>query len=393
MSLELKNEDKWINVDPRTKKLVIRFWVKGFPKQFFISTGLKDAKRNREIVRSKRDAIANDISLERFDSTLASYQFKNKSSEVVQPEINTISLGELWERFRGFQSTQLAETTILGKYTAIGSIISKIPTQSLEHAPEIRDWLLKHYSHFTAYETLAYFSRCCQWSSESKLIMNNPFAKIQIPKPKRRSDAEEEFRAFTLDQRDLIIAAFEQHPAYNHYTALIKFLFWTGCRHGEAFALTWSDLNEDCSRITISKSCNSYMINKGTKNGKRRVFPCKQGTKIQELLLSIKPKTPAPNQLIFTSKTGCPMRTHTLFHVWNKQSTSYGVKIGVVLDLANRGDIPYLNGYATRHTFATWAIASGYTPDKVAYWIGDNVNTVLKYYCHPAVSSVECPDF
>ncbi|WP_242038916.1 hypothetical protein [Anabaena lutea] len=51
------------------------------------------------------------------------------------------------------------------------------------------------------------------------------------------------------------------------------------------------------------------------------------------------------------------------------------------------------NPYSTRHTFATWAIASGITPDKVALWIGDEVATVLKHYCHPNVVEADCPDF
>jgi integrase len=63
------------------------------------------------------------------------------------------------------------------------------------------------------------------------------------------------------------------------------------------------------------------------------------------------------------------------------------------MGLAQKGLIPYLHAYSTRHTFATWAIATGCTPDKVAYWIGDDVQTVLKYYCHPSVSATECPDF
>lgn len=84
------NEDQWISADNRTQKLVIRFWVKGFPKQFFISTGLKDTKRNREIVRSKRDAIANDIALERFDSTLKSYQFITAAAlDLKEPQIQS----------------------------------------------------------------------------------------------------------------------------------------------------------------------------------------------------------------------------------------------------------------------------------------------------------------
>jgi integrase len=56
------SHDKWINVDKRSQKLVIRFHVKGFDKQFFLSTGLKDTKRNREIARSRRDAIAKKLS-------------------------------------------------------------------------------------------------------------------------------------------------------------------------------------------------------------------------------------------------------------------------------------------------------------------------------------------
>ncbi|WP_234017092.1 hypothetical protein [Nostoc sp. 'Lobaria pulmonaria (5183) cyanobiont'] len=49
--------------------------------------------------------------------------------------------------------------------------------------------------------------------------------------------------------------------------------------------------------------------------------------------------------------------------------------------------------HSSRHTFATLAIASGVTADKVALWIGDDVTTVLKYYCHPETVLAECPDF
>ncbi|MGI8500542.1 MAG: hypothetical protein ACR2LR_05305 [Hassallia sp.] len=41
----------------------------------------------------------------------------------------------------------------------------------------------------------------------------------------------------------------------------------------------------------------------------------------------------------------------------------------------------------------THAIASGVSPEKVAYWLGDNVQTMLSYYCHPDVTKAECPDF
>ncbi|BAY94773.1 tyrosine-type recombinase/integrase [Tolypothrix sp. PCC 7601] len=393
------SEDKWINVDPRTRKLSIRFRVRGFDGQFYISTGLSDTKRNREIVRTRRDAIANDITLGRFDSTLDSYQFHATAiaPAALAPKKSKTkyqyNLQELWERFTEFQSTQLEETTIRGKYRAIERIISQSPTQELIQAPKIRDWLLATFSHFVAWESLSFFSRCCAWAVSSQLIPDNPFANLKIQKPKRKSTQGEDFRAFTLEQRDLIIETFEQHHLYCHYAPLIKFLFWTGCRPGEAFALSWADISSDCRRITFDKSCNYFRIMKGTKNGKRRVFPCQSGSKLQHLLLNLKQTARKPSDLVFLSKGGKPITTSILFDAWNQRRSGEYRYTGVVRQLASEGKCPYLKMYATRHTFATWAISCGVSPDKVALWIGDNVATVLKYYCHPETVSADCPDF
>ncbi|MBW4425343.1 MAG: site-specific integrase [Nostoc desertorum CM1-VF14] len=394
----MDSEDRWINVDPRTKKLVIRFCVKGFAKQFFISTGIKDTKRNREIVRSKRDAIANDIALDRFDSTLKSYQSQatKEAAAVVLRGSQTLvgySLKEFWELFTQFKASQIEETTILEKYGTIARYIERFPTQSPEEAPRIRDWILENLTHYMAWETLNSLSRCCNWAIDSGLISSNPFLKLKIPKPKNKS-TDDYYKAFTLEQRDLIIQGFEEHYLYAHYAPLVKFLFWTGCRPGEAFALTWGDVSPDRCRIYINKSCNAHRIKKGTKNGKKRVFPCQNGSKLQHLLLSICPAQHQADNLVFVSKTGRPMTSAILFSFWNEWKSGNRYKyFGVVKELAHAKKIPYLKPYATRHTFATWAISSGISPDKVALWIGDTVETVLTYYCHPEIVSAECPDF
>ncbi|MEH1905854.1 MAG: tyrosine-type recombinase/integrase [Nostoc sp.] len=391
-------EDKWISSDSRTKKLVIRFWVKGFPKQFFISTGLKDTKRNRGIVRSKVYAIANDIALDRFDSTLKSYQSqatKEAAAAAIKKSQTEASanLQELWKRFTQFKASIVEQTTILEKYRTIARYIERFPTQSPEDAPKIRDWILENLTHYMAWETLNNLSRCCDWSVDSGLIPSNPFLKLKIPKPKNKSTADY-YKAFTLEQRDLIIQGFEEHSLYSHYAPLVKFLFWTGCRPGEAFALTWGDISTDRCRIYIDKSCNAHRIKKGTKNGKKRVFPCQSGSKLQNLLLSICPADYQTDNLVFVSKTGRPMNSSILFGFWNEWKSSNGCKhFGVVKELAVAKKTPYLKPYATRHTFATWAISNGVSPDKVALWIGDTVETVLTYYCHPEIVSAECPDF
>ncbi|MEH2456397.1 tyrosine-type recombinase/integrase [Nostoc sp.] len=393
------NEDNWISVDKRSNRLVIRFSLPGFKRQFFIGTRLEDTPENRELVRRKRNLIAADIALERFDATLDSYRFspsdQTAALRLKKPDPDSpYSLQELWRRFTEFKSSQIEKTTILVKYQQIANYISRLPTQSTVDAPKIRDWILQNLTHYMAWETLNSLSRCCEWASDSGLISGNPFFKLRIPKPKKKS-YDFEYKAFTLEQRDLIIQSFEEQRLYSHYAPLVKFLFWTGTRPGEAFALTWGDISADRCRISINKSCNLHRIHKGTKNGLKRIFPCQSGSKLQKLLLDISPVVPDSRKLVFVSKTGRPMTSSIMFSFWNeRKSKSSAFKYpGLVKDLALAGKIPYLKPYATRHTFATWAISGGVSPDKVALWIGDTVETVLTHYCHPEIVSAECPDF
>lgn len=390
--------DKWITTDKRTGKLVIRFKIRNYPKQFFIATGLSDTSANRELVRLRRDLIATDIQLGRFDSSLKSYQFQSRVTELPKTDIKNryqYDLAELWLQFTEYKKALLELTTILSNYRCTARYIAKLPTTQLDKAPAIRGWLLKNTTHYMAWQLLVRFSECCDWAIASGLIADNPFEKLKIKKPKKRSSTED-YKAFTIDQRDLIIDAFEHHPQFSHYAPLVKFLFWTGVRPGEAFALTWGDIDANCARININKSCNLFKILKGTKNGKRRTFPTADGSKLQKLLIDIKPQPEIyrPGDLVFKTKTGRPITNDTIRDFW---CGHYGEKArnypGVVRELASKGKIPYLKPYATRHTFATWAIASGITPDRVALWIGDEVATVLKFYCHPDIVDSECPDF
>lgn len=398
----MNDEDKWLSVDKRSGHLVLRFRVKGFEKQYFIGTGLPDTSKNRQIVRLRRDIIAADIALSRFDSTLESYIFQvDKYSPRTRKEPKEkydYDLLQLWEKFTDFKKALLEQTTILSRYSYLKRYIQRLPTNSLNKAPEIRDWLLKNTTHQMAWENLMMYSHCCDWAVDSGLISTNPFLKLKIKHPKRKSD-EDTRQAFTLKERDIIIEAFEQHHIYCHYAPLVKLLFWTGCRLGEAFALTWGDVQENCTRIVISKSCNIKRIKKGTKNNKRRIFPTREGSRLQQLLLEIRPPARAynPNGLIFISRGGTPLNTDTLHNFWNERISRYKDKTlrypGVVKELAAQGLVPYLKPYAMRHTFVTWAISGGISPDKVALLIGDEVTTVLRHYCHPNVVQFECPDF
>ncbi|AFZ24758.1 site-specific recombinase XerD [Cylindrospermum stagnale PCC 7417] len=381
-----------ITVDPKSNKLIVRFRVTGHIKQFYLNSGLKDSAKNRVIVDSRWEEIQREISLGIFDPTLVRYRFGVKEI----PQTIEYSLSELWEKFTEFKSAQLEQTTLLGKYKSVRRYVDRLPSQKLADAAIIRNWMLVNFTSYMTWQLLGDFCSCCEWAVGCGLIKENPFAKLKIQKPKK-SSRDDDYRAFTLEQRDIIIQAFENHPKHSHYAPLIKFLFWSGCRPGEAFALTWGDISNDCCRISINKSRNYHRILKGTKNGKKRVFPCQSGSKLQSLLLSIRPVGAIATDLVFVSTIGKQINSDSMSVFWRSRRSQRGeIKYkypGVVRELADKGIVPYLKPYATRHTFATWAISSGNSPDKVAYWLGDNTATVLAYYCHPEVAASECPDF
>lgn len=396
----MKNEeDQWIHIDAESNRLNLRFRVKGYKKQFFIATGLKDNKRNREIVRLKRDAILNDIVLDRFDPTLDKYCFGVIIKNIEEPrkkEKYKYDLLELWNKFTDYQETQIEQTTILNRYVAILRYTKRLPTLSLKESPTIRDWLTVNTTKQMTRLIINHYAQCCDWAVNSQLIPDNPFTKLKGRD--FRKNHKEDCRAFTLEQRDLIISSFEHHPRFSHFTELIKFLFFTGCRPGEAFALTWDDISFDGCNIKINKSCNLYNVLKNTKNGKSRIFPTAQGSKLQMLLLKMRPDKTAPGDLVFVNQKGEALKSRMVQTAWKghkqKKNDCEYEYLGVVQELVKKGCLPhYLKPYATRHTFATWAITQGTSPDKVAKWIGDRVETVLRYYCHPEVVKSTCPDF
>jgi integrase len=344
-----------VSIDPKSNKLVIRFRVKELDKQFYLSSGLKDNKSNRAIVEARWELIQREIALNEFDPTLERYKFGAKNLK--SPNNLDLTITELWERFTEFQSHQLEETTIRGTYTKIERYIKKFPSDKLLNAPKIRDWLLTNTSAYMAWDILQHLNRCCRWAVDCGELESNPFENLLIPRPKRKSTDDDDFRAFTLEQRDIIIHAFENHHTYSYYAPLVKFLFWTGCRLGEAFALTWGDISPEGSQISITKSRNLHGITKGTKNGKKRLFTVSSSSRLSKLLLELKPDSVDPNKPIFLTKQGNRVTSYTVNDFWKGCGNKKYYYPGVVTDLVDRGIIPYyLKPYATRHTFATWAI-------------------------------------
>ncbi len=69
----------------------------------------------------------------------------------------------------------------------------------------------------------------------------------------------EDYRAYSIQERDLIVESFRNsdRDSIRHSADLIEFLFLTGCRHGEAFALKWKNIKLDNGCIIFKESFDS----------------------------------------------------------------------------------------------------------------------------------------
>lgn len=203
------------------------------------------------------------------------------------------------------------------------------------------------------------------------------------------TDAEEkDRRAFTKDERDIIIKAFYESdkPATRQAAPLIEFLFLTGCRSGEAFALEWKDIflgkEKDC--IRFNKSYNGRLKNtQVTKTGEVRIF--KIYPKLENLLLQIKPVNAKPTDLVFTQLNGKSWYIGQLAKLWNTYELNHSKKTyvypGVVTALVESGAIDcYLSPYHTRHTFITLQAHAGTDLLLLATACGNSVEVIQRHY-------------
>lgn len=353
-------------------------------KQVYLSTGLDANEVNKKRVASVANWIEEEIITGQLDPTLDRYRekletYRQPQLTIVKPKEPQTSLDELWDRYCEFMKPQLASTTYIKDYARkYKNHIKALPTKDLTQAIAIRDHLLTQLTPNAAKRVITYISACCKWAVGSGLIKDNPFTGMseEIKLPKHDSDAIDPFSRMEMN---IIIKAFEETRP--HYAPFVKFLFWTGCRTGEAIALQWKHISSDCTQITFSESYDSALgIRKGTKTGKSRRFPC--NSQVRQLLLAIRPANPNPDDPVFTSPTGGTINnTRFSNQVWRGGKMGKKQYKGVIQQLITEGKIDrYRCPYNTRHTFITLMLAEGLTVSTVAKLVGNSPEIILKHY-------------
>ncbi|MBD2773319.1 tyrosine-type recombinase/integrase [Iningainema sp. BLCCT55] len=355
--------------------------------------------------------IEKDILFGTFDPTLEKYKLENLAASKIQAEGLALKekykpkLIDLYNDYCEFRKTRLAETTYRRHYRgAFYRALLECP-QDIEKALDIYNKLIEIRSKDTVRRVMGILAEVVDWAREHDKIpveVRNGYKSLQeniLPnnscrkKPKQircLSIPDDDYRAFTKEERDAIIEAFEKRGNQNgrsskKWTNIIKFLFMTGCRHGELAALRWKDISPDCTRIKFQRSYDGeYKVEKDLKTAskgiKSRIFPCNEN--LQHFLMSIRPENYNLEDFVFQWQ-GKPVIMKSIRNIWSGHEDRSGKNItkSLIAELITSGKLKqYLTPYATRHTFITLQLEAGVPIQNVAKWVGNSPATIIKHY-------------
>ncbi|MEG4581803.1 site-specific integrase [Microcoleus sp. MON1_C5] len=424
--------------------------LKGKPKYIYLTKQGFRADNPEDWKRAAQIAIAIEADLDHpeweklFDRTLAKYGLGDgkyaKLADVLQlpgakqPEPE-ITVGEMWEDYLEWKQSQLEPSTFQTKFERVytnalkGLVWNKKNRKYIDTENDI--WtaaisnniaekillipLCDTNKHSLLLALNEAFIRATQLNKYNLPSVNPFFELWKKAKPDTRDkykskitddglviewwqvqdanddDLEKDRRAFTKEERDIIITAFyESDKDYERQIApLIEFLFLTGCRPGEAFALRWQDVMFERGIIRFSKSyAASTKTTQCTKTKTIRMFQLYP--QLTDLLNRIKPDNFHSVDLVFQNKNGKSFNSGLHGQAWLGYSTGEigGRKYhysGVVKRLADEGQISgYLPPYHARHTYITLTAHANKENTSalmlLAHACGNSVEVILGHY-------------
>lgn len=385
-------------------------------KQHYLYLSLSDSAPNRLIAEQILNILQQDIEQNQVDITGRKYRTKVK--ELI-PKISLIGMGlsnkpltSLYWQYKTYKKSLIEATTYAATYNGVYlKAIYQCPQQDIDKGLEVRQYFLDTYSLGKTKRILGILSNMVEWAKDNRLLpadfINSYRRYAQEIKAKKEEIYPQQIQAlmdtglwepahhlvkgFTKEEANAIIQAFDERQSKNFradssWNAVVRFLFWTGCRHGECAALRWKHISSDFRFITFERSYDRLTkIEKGTKTSIKRIFPC--GPKLQAFFQEIKPADAKPLDLVFSNRYGDYINFGTLNLYWvgkgikNKGGYPRRYFPGILPQLIEKGVVGnYQNPYATRHTYINIQLEAGIKPKDVAVLVGNSASAIARHY-------------
>lgn len=214
----------------------------------------------------------------------------------------------------------------------------------------------QYFSHKYLTNIRSFFGTFLTWAEERYQTPNN----LKFVKKPQRRQSKKKMQFWTKEQ----FSSFIKNVTDPTYHALFTFMFYTGRRKGELFALSPADVMAD--KINFDKSLTRKTLTGDTwaitttKEDKEQVIPvCKI---VQDEIKAYK----AQGKFYF----GCdkPLGDNTVRRKF--------------LEYTEMAGLPRIRIHDLRHSFASMLLHEGSSFMTVAFLIGDEVNQVIETYGH-----------
>jgi len=182
--------------------------------------------------------------------------------------------------------------------------------------------------------------------------LRNPFWGMKLPKVRR-------IRVQPFNYEEWLLLLEQMLPWYRPY---FEFAVQTGLRPSEQVALKWTAIDDTFIHIELSRVRKLEKAELKTQESVRRIElrPNMRGTLDRQRDLISRFQKP----YVFVNSEGRPIQQENLGKIWRQALSKSGVR--------------YRRLYETRHTFASWALAAGESPEWVARTLG-HVDTTMVY--------------
>lgn len=339
-----------------------------------------------KVANAKASQIDLDIMTGNYDETLVKYDAR-RAAIAVQPTTQDETVLTVWDAYKKASKKSVALTTQKECWSQVDRCLEKVKDVKLfefKNAPDLLAELLNHYSSSTVERVLTDINAACNLAVDMEKIDKNPYRKLKRFLPDitaKGGETERTKQAFTDNDLIVILNAFETNQFHNinspythsYYYPFIQFCTLTGCRPGEAIAITWDDIKNKENRtwLSINKSYSSGIL-KCTKTGETRLFPVNDELKS---VINSFPVIPNDNNLIFPSvRRGYIDQSLFSRRYWKP----------IILKLASNELIErYLPQYNLRHSYITRLIRLGVDVATVARICGTSPEMIVGHYLSP----------
>jgi len=369
----MRNKAGSVSVEADKGNIRLRWKIEAGGRRYCMAMGLRDTPTNRAIAQLTAAAIERDIEYQMFDASLTKYRggLIDKGGAKVW---------ELFEKFIEYKHGKVYKQTLSKYYGLLTSIKEYCPEKRVNaltpvDCDKFKDFLADRLAAVTLKEQLSLLTAAWKWGHERKMVGAVNHWEGMAKHVKRGATPPP--NPFSVVEIQNIIRGFRTHPSYAYYADYAEFMLGTGCRPGEAIALTWGDLTDDCSQIWFGKSHYRGNSDKELKAGKAGYVPLSQSLTL--MLRKRRPPNALPTDLIFSAPKGGYMDDANFRNrAWKSVLESAGV--------------PYRKPYTTRKTLISYWLSQGEDPLTVAKFTRTSPRMIYQHYGGYIPSNARLPD-